>query len=65
MNTSPRTHAGDGKGFHYSALRRVVPELWLLSQGGVHSRMKGLILEVVAQKTPPLKWKGFEFVLAS
>ena len=25
-NTSPQTHAGDGRGFHYSALRRVVPD---------------------------------------
>jgi hypothetical protein len=29
MNTSPQTHAGDGRGFHCIALRRVVPELWL------------------------------------
>ena len=47
MNTSPQTRAGDGRGFHYSALRRVVPKPWLLSQGGVHSQMKTLVLEKV------------------
>ena len=52
MNTSPQTRAGDGRGFHYSAQRRVVPKPWLLSQGGVHSRMKSLVL-VVAQRTSP------------
>jgi hypothetical protein len=56
MNTS-RTHVGDGRGFHYSALRRVVPKPWLLSKGVVHCQMKGLVL-VVAQRTCPLKQKG-------
>ena len=55
-NTSPQTHAGDGRGFRYSALRRVVPEPWLLSQGRVHIQMKTLVLEkVVAHGTRPLK----------
>jgi hypothetical protein len=31
------------QGFHYYALRRVVPEPWLSSQGGVHSHMKSLV----------------------
>ena len=40
MNTSPRTHAGDVRGFHYSTQRRVMLKPWLLSQGGVYSWMK-------------------------
>jgi len=66
MNTFPRTHAGEGKGFHFCALRRVVPKPWLLSQGGVHSQMNGLVLEkVVAHGTPPLKRNGLELEFAS
>jgi len=30
LNTFPRTLVGDDKGFHGHALRRVVPEPWLL-----------------------------------
>jgi hypothetical protein len=60
-NTFPRNLAGIGKGFHHRALRRVMPEPWLLSPGGVHSQMNGLVLEkVVAHGTPPLKWMGYE-----
>jgi hypothetical protein len=56
MNTSPQTHVSDDRDFHYSAMRRVVPEPWLLSQGRVHSWMKSLVLvEVVAHGTHPLK----------
>ena len=58
-NTSPRIHAGDGKGFHYRALRRVVPEPWLLSQGGVHSQMNGLVLKVVTHRTHPFEAENF------
>jgi hypothetical protein len=29
-----------------------MPKPWLSSQGGVHSQMNSLVLEVVAQKTP-------------
>ena len=54
----PQTRVDDGKGFHDQALRRVVPEPWLSSQGGVHSQMNGLVL-VVAHETPPLKGFGF------
>jgi hypothetical protein len=31
MNTSPQILAGVGKGFHYHALRRVMPEPWQLN----------------------------------
>ena len=64
MNTFPRTRAGEGKGFHFRALRRVVPEPWLLSQGGVHCQMKGLVL-VVTQRTRPLKRKDKDLKFAS
>ena len=56
MNTFPQTPVGDGKGFHFHALRRVVSEPWLSSQGGVYGQMNGLVLKV-AQGTPPLKRK--------
>jgi hypothetical protein len=53
-------------GFRYQAWRKIVPEPWLLSQGGVHRQIKGLVLEkVVARGTQPLKRKGFELALAS
>ena len=58
----PQTRVDDGKGFHDQALRRVVPEPWLSSQGGVHSQMKGLILKKVAQETPPLERNGLKLV---
>ena len=45
-NTFPWTLAGDCMGFHYHARRRVVPEPWLLSQGGIHCQMKVLVLVV-------------------
>ena len=57
MNTAPRTHAGDVRGFHYSAQRRVVLKPWLLSQGEVYNWMKSLIL-VVTRRTHPLKRVG-------
>jgi hypothetical protein len=63
MNTS-QNRASVGKGFHHRALRRVVPEPWLSSQGGVHSQMKSLVL-VMAYGTPPLKRKDFELEFAS
>jgi hypothetical protein len=66
MNTFPRNLAGVGKGFHHCALRRVMPEPWLLIMGEVHSQMNGLVLEkVVALGTPPLKRKGLQLKLAS
>jgi hypothetical protein len=66
MNTFPSNLAGVGKGFHHRALRRVMPELWLLSLGGVHSQVNCLVLEkVVALGTPPLKQKGLQQKLAS
>ena len=65
-NTFPQILTGDGKGFHDQAQRRFVPEPWLLSQGGVHSQMNGLVLEkVVAHGTPPLKRNDLELEFAS
>ena len=63
MNTSPRIRASDGMGFCFLAQRRVVPEPWLLDQGGVHGQMKRLVLKVTS-KTHPLKQKDFEMELA-
>jgi hypothetical protein len=66
MNTFPRSLAGVGKGFHHHALRRIMPEPWLLSLGGVHSQMNGLVLEkVVALGTPLLKQTGMGLELSS
>jgi hypothetical protein len=53
MNIFSRNLASVGIGFHFCALKRVMPELWLLAMGGVHSQMNGLVLEkVVALGTP-------------
>jgi hypothetical protein len=66
MNIFPQNLAGVSKGFHHRALRRAMPEPWLLTMGGVHSQMNGLVLEkVVALGTPPLKQMGFQDRLAS
>jgi hypothetical protein len=62
MSTSPRILTGVGKGFRDQALRRVVPEPWLSSQGGVHSQRK-LVLKV-ARGTHPLKRTGLELEFA-
>jgi hypothetical protein len=66
MNIFPQKLAGVGMAFRFRALKRVMPEPWLLTMGGVHSQMNGLVLEkVVALGTLPLKQKGLNLWLAS